>query len=93
MKRLKSVVLVALSVAFAGCASSVPRGPQSFDVCAPPQSDKEYLASLPTMEKTGLLMQAFAAGYDGRPDPIDELLNRKRERDRQNRIECAARKR
>jgi hypothetical protein len=57
------------------------------------RADKEYLASLPTMEKTGLLMQAFSAGYAGRPDPIDELLDRKRERDRQNRIECEARKR
>ena len=93
MKLLKNLTLLAISAALASCASSVARGPQSFDVCAPPRSDKEYLDSLSTMAKTGLLMQAFSAGYAGRPDPIDELLDRKRERDRQNRIECDARKR
>jgi hypothetical protein len=93
MKLLKSVAMLALSAAFAGCASSVARSPQTFDVCAPPQSDRDYLQSLPMAAKIGLAMSTFGAGVNAQASPIDTLLDRKRERDRQNRIDCEASKR
>lgn len=45
------------------------------------QSDKDYLANLPTHMKIGLALQAFSAGVAGTESPIDKLLKRKHEQD------------
>jgi len=42
------------------------------------QSDQDYLQNLPAMEKLGLAMQSFKAGFDGTTSPIDTLLAQKR---------------
>lgn len=61
----------------------------SLNLAQPPpsQSDQEYLQSLPTMQKIGLALQAFSAGVAGRPSPVNELLQRKRQQDKDNRDE------
>lgn len=51
------------------------------------QSERDYLASLPAMQKVGLAMRAFKAGVDGRPSPVEELLANKRAEDREARRE------
>ena len=38
------------------------------------QSDIEYLQSLPTMAKIGLMLQSFSAGVAGKANPIDQVL-------------------
>ena len=50
-------------------------------VSARPQSDQDYLRSLSTGEKIGLMMQEFSAGVAGRPSPIDQVLRQKREKE------------
>jgi len=61
--------------------------PQGLDQAAPlgfagpaarTQSDRDFLDSLPTGAKIGLALQSFAAGYEGRPNPIDTLLTNRR---------------
>ena len=52
-------------------------------VSARPQSDQDYLRSLSAGEKIGLMMQEFSAGVAGRASPIDNLLAKKREKEKQ----------
>lgn len=61
----------------------------SLNLASPPpaQSEQQYLQSLPMMQKIGLALQAFSAGVAGRPSPINELLKRKRQQDKENRDE------
>src|SRR3990167_475680 len=53
------------------------------------QSDQEYLQSLPTTAKIGLMLQSFSAGVAGRESPIDRVLKEKRARDQENRADLA----
>lgn len=49
------------------------------------QADRDYLQSLPTMEKIGLAMQSFKAGFDGTASPIDTLLTQRRLKEKTDR--------
>lgn len=49
--------------------------------------DKAYLQSLPAAEKVGLVLQAFGAGVNGGPDPIERVLEGKRRRESEFRNE------
>ena len=51
------------------------------------QSERDYLASLPAMQKVGLALRAFQAGVHGKPSPVEELLKNKRAEDREARRE------
>ena len=50
-------------------------------------SDREYLQSLPTMEKIGLMLQSFSAGVAGRESPIDKVLKERRAQERERRAD------
>lgn len=52
--------------------------------------DSEYLKSLPTGQKIGLMLQAFGNGVNGGPNPIDALLENKRKREVEFRQELTA---
>lgn len=77
----------------AGIARSVntlslapPSGPPVADRM---QSDRDYLQSLPTMEKIGLALQSFKSGMDGTASPIDTLLLQRRAQRAESRAELA----
>ncbi|MCR4331659.1 MAG: hypothetical protein NUV34_02985, partial [Sulfuricaulis sp.] len=48
-------------------------------------SDQDFLSGLPTGAKLGLAMQEFAAAFHGRASPIEQMLESKRKRDKENR--------
>lgn len=49
--------------------------------------DAEYLKSLPTAQKIGLLLQSYQAGVEGRPNPFQQVLEQKRKREVEFRAE------
>lgn len=54
---------------------------------SPTQSDKDFLESLPTAQRIGLALQAFGAAVNGQPSPIESLLKRKRQEERDARTD------
>jgi hypothetical protein len=46
---------------------------------APMPSPETELQAMPTMGKVGLALQSFGAGMQGRPDPVNQIIQQKRQ--------------
>ena len=74
-----------LGLAAPAAGPSLNLAPTGQQIAPRTQSDRDYIDSLPQLERFGLMLQSFKAGMEGRENPFDTLLKEKRAKEKATR--------